>query len=100
MADLRQSFESKSLRQLRLRAGLTPQQLAERIGVTRYTIQTWEKGQHAVRKPWLGKLAAALGCSVVDLRQSESFARSKRWRRAWVHLSADAQSARPWEGDE
>lgn len=76
----RPSFESKNLRRLRLRAGLTQQQLAARIGVTHYTIQTWEKGQHAMRKAWLFKLADALDCSVAELRQSESLALSQRAR--------------------
>jgi transcriptional regulator with XRE-family HTH domain len=78
---------SKNLRRLRHRANLTPGQLAERLGVTCHAIQAWETGQRAVRKGWDFKLAEALGCSVADLRQGESVARRKRWRRALVNLS-------------
>jgi DNA-binding XRE family transcriptional regulator len=40
------------LRALRERAGLTPGKLAERLGVTPHTIQSWEKGERPVRKVW------------------------------------------------
>jgi transcriptional regulator with XRE-family HTH domain len=35
---------------MRLRAGLTLGQLAERLGVTCHAIQAWERGERAVRK--------------------------------------------------
>ena len=63
----RPSSEGKTLRHLRLRAGLTEQALAARLGVTCHAIQAWEKGQRTVRKGWDFKLAEALGCSVADL---------------------------------
>jgi DNA-binding XRE family transcriptional regulator len=66
------------LRALRERAGLTPGKLAERLGVTPHTIQSWEKGERPVRKIWRFKLANALGCSVADVRQAEGVARNKR----------------------
>jgi DNA-binding XRE family transcriptional regulator len=91
-----------ALRDMRLRAGLTPGQLAERLGVTCHAIQAWERGERAVRKGWHFKLAEALGCSVSDLRQGESVARSRRWQRAWVNL-ADASKtagARPWDAED
>jgi transcriptional regulator with XRE-family HTH domain len=59
----------KSLRKLRLRAGLTEQALANRLGVTYHAIQAWEKGQRAVRKEWVSKLAAALDCDAAELRK-------------------------------
>jgi DNA-binding XRE family transcriptional regulator len=43
-------LQSKTLRHLRQRAGLTQGQLAERLGVTCHAIQALEKGQRAVRK--------------------------------------------------
>jgi transcriptional regulator with XRE-family HTH domain len=76
-----------ALRDMRLRAGLTPGQLAERLGVTCHAIQAFEKGQRVVRKGWDFKLAEALGCSVTDLRRAESAARSRRWRQAWAKLT-------------
>ena len=59
----------KNLRQLRLRAGLTEQALANHLGVTYHAIQAWEKGQRAVRKEWISKLAAALDCDAAELRK-------------------------------
>jgi transcriptional regulator with XRE-family HTH domain len=41
---------------LRLRAGLTEQALAARLGVTYRAIQAWEKDERPVRRAWL-KLA-------------------------------------------
>jgi transcriptional regulator with XRE-family HTH domain len=76
-----------ALRDMRLRAGLTPGQLAERLGVTCHAIQAFEKGQRVVRKGWDFKLAEALGCSITDLRRAESAARSRRWRQAWAKLT-------------
>jgi hypothetical protein len=47
-----------------------------------------------VRKEWLFKLAAALGCAVADLHGGEGgVSRSKRWARALVNLS-DARKPR------
>jgi DNA-binding XRE family transcriptional regulator len=61
-----------------LRAGMTEQALAAKLGVTYHTVQAWERGHHAVRKGWDFKLAEALDCSVSDLRQADSVASSKR----------------------
>ena len=62
-------FQSRRrLRDLRMRAGLTERALAARLGVTSHTIQAWEKGEGRVGQKWRSKLAAALGCSVADLR--------------------------------
>jgi transcriptional regulator with XRE-family HTH domain len=82
-----------ALRDMRLRAGLTQQQLAARLGVTCHAIQAWERGERAVRKGWDFKVAEALGCSVAELRQDERVARSKRWRQALVNLSDISSSA-------
>jgi transcriptional regulator with XRE-family HTH domain len=81
---------------------LTPGQLAERLGVTHHAIQALEKGHRAVPKGFDFKLAEALGCSVSDLRQGESVARSKRWQRAWVNLTDAPKSpaTRPWDSEE
>ena len=65
----RTTFQWKNLRPLRQRAGLTEQALAARLGVTCYAIQAWEKGQRAVRKEWVSKLAAALDCDAAELRE-------------------------------
>jgi transcriptional regulator with XRE-family HTH domain len=59
----------RNLRQLRQRAGLTERALADRLGVTFHAVQAWEKGQRAVRKEWVSKLAAALDCDAAELRK-------------------------------
>jgi transcriptional regulator with XRE-family HTH domain len=85
----------RSLRALRERRGLTPGQLAERLGVSLHTIRSWEKGERAVRKDWRFKLADALSCSVTDLGKGEAVVRGKRWRRALVNLSGALSNASP-----
>jgi DNA-binding XRE family transcriptional regulator len=85
--DKRRVRRSRALRDLRLRASLTEQALASQLGVTYHTIQAWEKGERPVRTEWLLKLAAALGCSVADLRPGESAARHERLRRALANLA-------------
>jgi transcriptional regulator with XRE-family HTH domain len=95
VSSLGHHLQSKTLRHLRQRAGLTQGQLAERLGVTCHAIQALEKGQRAVRKGWDFKLAEALGFSVSDLREAESVARSKKWRQAWINLIPKVPSTRP-----
>jgi transcriptional regulator with XRE-family HTH domain len=48
------------IRDIRFRRGLTPPKLAERIGVSRSTINKWEAGEQVPSMIWLGPLAAAL----------------------------------------
>lgn len=55
------------IRSMRLRLGLTEQQLADRIGVSRGSIQQWEKGTTAPKRANRGAVAAALGISVTEL---------------------------------
>jgi plasmid maintenance system antidote protein VapI len=95
VSSLGHHLQSKTLRHLHQRAGLTQGQLAERLGVTCHAIQALGKCQRAVRKGWDFKLAEALGCSVSDLREAESVARSKKWRQAWINLIPKVPSTRP-----
>lgn len=54
----------------RLQAGdLTQEQLADRIGVTRQTILSIEKGRYTPSVALALRMAAVLGCSVEDLFQ-------------------------------
>jgi len=55
------------LREARERAGLTQAELAERIGVSRKTVNTVENGVFIPSTVVALKLAGALGCSVEDL---------------------------------
>ena len=55
------------LSELRKSAGLTQQQLAEQMGVTRSTVAMWETGENAPKTKMLLALAEALNCSVEDL---------------------------------
>lgn len=48
------------LRDVRLRRGLTPPELAERIGSSRGTVNKWEGGDQVPSMIWLGPICAAL----------------------------------------
>jgi transcriptional regulator with XRE-family HTH domain len=52
---------------LREQAGLSQQQLAERLGLTQRAYAYWERNPVALRPEQLTKLAAALGVTMEDL---------------------------------
>ncbi len=58
---------SQNLRQLRQKAGLTQQQLAEKMYVDRSTVARWEKGYRIPDLIQLQRLAACLGVPVAEL---------------------------------
>lgn len=60
------------LRELRTQHGLTQAALAERIGVSRKTINTVENGIFLPSTPLALKLARALACRVEDIFMLES----------------------------
>lgn len=60
-------MENNKLADMRKRAGLTQQQLAEKIGVTQQTIWYYENGRREMKSSVLIELSKALGCSVSDL---------------------------------
>lgn len=55
------------IRHHRQRMGLTEQQLADRIGVSRGSIQQWEKGSTAPKRANQSAAASALGITVSEL---------------------------------
>ena len=55
------------LKERRVELGLTQAELAERVGVTRKTVNTVENGVFIPSTVVALKLAAALGCSVEEL---------------------------------
>lgn len=55
------------LSEMRKRAGLTQQQLAEKIGVTQQTIWYYENDRREMKSSVLVELSKALGCSVSEL---------------------------------
>jgi transcriptional regulator with XRE-family HTH domain len=48
------------IRDIRFRRGLTPPKLAERVGVSRSTVNKWESGEQIPSMIWLGPLAEVL----------------------------------------
>ena len=52
---------------LRKNAGLTQQQLADKLNVKRTTLTMWEIGRNNPPTKYLLALADALGCTVEDL---------------------------------
>jgi transcriptional regulator with XRE-family HTH domain len=57
----------RRLQDLRLRAGLTQQSLAEKSGLTFFTIRNWEQGQRFPSALALYQLAQALGVTMESL---------------------------------
>lgn len=52
---------------LRKTAGMTQEQLAKKLGVTRATVGMWEIGRNNPKAKMLLALAEALGCTVEEL---------------------------------
>jgi len=48
-------------------ARLTPEELAEKVGVARSTAYSWRRGTRIPKREIQEKLAAELGCSVSQL---------------------------------
>ena len=55
------------LSELRKAAGLTQQQLADRLGVKRTVVTNWETGVNITPTKYLLALSEVLGCTVEDL---------------------------------
>lgn len=57
----------KTLEQLRIAVALTQDQLAEKVGVTRVTVSSWENGASQPRIQYIRPLAEALGVSISEV---------------------------------
>lgn len=55
------------LAEMRKRAGLTQQQLADRLGVTQQSVWYYENGRREMKSSMLVAMSEALGCSVSEL---------------------------------
>lgn len=64
---MNQYVTGEMVRRLRGGAGLTQNQLAERIGVSEKTVSKWETGRGYPDVSLIETLAAALGVSVIEL---------------------------------
>ena len=58
---------SQEIRNARIEAKLTREELSERIGVTAKSIQRYEEGKQVPRVSTLGRLASVLGISVANM---------------------------------
>jgi len=65
-AHVRRAFGAR-LKELRAHAGLTQEDLAERLGKSRETVQKMETGRHAAPLPDLFHLAAVFQITIADL---------------------------------
>lgn len=60
-------FSPERLREARLAAGMTPEQLATAIGMSSFSTREWERGRVTPRTAIVGRLADALGTEVSNL---------------------------------
>ncbi len=67
---------AERVRELRTRAGLTQEALAERAGVLVFSIRNWEQGQREPRWADFCKLAKALGACCQDFADVDGLAES------------------------
>lgn len=59
------------IRDLRIKAGLTQQQLADVVGVDRVAVARWESGAALPRASKLPMIAETLNCTIDDLFKEE-----------------------------
>ncbi len=85
------------IRDRRTALGLSMQQLADQVGVTKSNVHYWEAGQGLPKAGVLGKLAGALGVSDEDLFTLAGYTRptglptwSPYLRTKYGHLPEDA----------
>lgn len=57
----------ENLKEMRISAGLTQKQLAEKLGVLERTISYWESGKRECDFDTLIKIAKFFGCNIDDL---------------------------------
>lgn len=60
------------LKRLREKAGLTQEQLGQKLGVGQSTVGMWETGERLPRADKLPELARILNCTIDDLLNPES----------------------------
>ena len=67
-----------NVNQIRVSKGMTQQQLADALDVTRSTVAMWEAGNAVPRADKLPLLAKVLGCTIEDLFAPNQKAASAR----------------------
>lgn len=63
-----------SMKGARVSANLTQEELAEKMGVSRVSVQLWESGKRAISKPNLIAFCTVTGFSVEDIILPEKYA--------------------------
>lgn len=61
-----------TLKELRLCAGLTQEQVAKLIDVDQTAVSNWERKKNRPKPKYLKKLANLYGCTVLDLLRKET----------------------------
>jgi transcriptional regulator with XRE-family HTH domain len=63
---------AERIRNARLAASLTQEQLAHRVGVASITVSRWERGKHEPMAHQYVRLASALGAQLDELRPHDA----------------------------
>lgn len=82
------------IRRCRTERGLSQQQLASELHVTREAVSKWENGRGLPDVSLLQPLAQALGVSVSELLLSEKGARDEEALNTWIFLTEAEQALR------
>ena len=80
---------AKNITRLRKQSGMTQDELAEQLFVTRQTVSGWENDRTQPNLDILSDLAAALGCSPLDIIGTK---KNKMTRELFVALIYDNES--------
>ena len=85
----------KNLRRLRSRAGLTQQEIADKLDVSRVAIGQWESEKSMPRKANLEQLAELFGTTVADLMGEDGATAAPRGTSRMVPLLGHAHMGEP-----
>ena len=85
---LQMSTISKSIRRLRILSGLTQDQLAEQMHVTRQTISKWETEKALPDVATLSALASVFGTDLYDIIYGQPYGSSKEKRYSYLAIGA------------
>lgn len=81
---------AKNITKLRKQSGMTQDELAEKLFVTRQTVSGWENGRTQPNLDMLGDLSDALNCSPLDIIDTK---KNKMTREIFVALIYENESS-------
>ena len=89
------------IKQARKAAGITQEQLADRLGISFQSVSQWERDKRSPKKETIDKIANAIGCNALDLLfDGDMGAFAKEISNISGELTTALEALRKYPGDE